>query len=138
MNQDHASGEYLALLAMQADTPEDVRIHVHSCPECLLNLSIVRSLLAAEGVEPFTESESDHEDDDTRLLAEFTTAMADTAEGRERPDQRAEPAAGHSQSSDGPGGSGPAESGPTYNPLVASVVIVVTAALVIVGVLLWR
>lgn len=123
---------------MQAEVPDEVSKHVRSCPECHKDLSIVRSLLMADGAEHVAADDLPDEPDDTVLPPQFRTAMADTGEGPADHDHRSDTSDAPSQSPTRQTDSGAAELGPTYNPLLASMVIVVTAALVIAGVLLWR
>ena len=129
MTPDHATGEQLALLAMDAEVPRDIADHVAECQQCARDLSIVRSLLSSEGIDSQGDTQHDDAPDDSDLPAEVQTAMAETADGRD--DDRQESAQPTDAVADS-GGSGTETDGheQRFNPLVAAIVIVAGVALI--------
>lgn len=124
----HATSEQLALLAMDATVPGDVAAHVRGCEECQRDLSIVRSLLHADGPDSTNES-GDHDSKDD-LPSELQTAMADTSEGR--PDFADDAADTDPDARDGGKlGSGPSMQRHRFNPLVAALLIAAGFAVIL-------
>lgn len=138
MSAPHVTSEQLALLAMDADVDDDVRTHVAACPACTKDLSLIRSLLNADGPDSEAQSEGDPHDPTAEpdLPPAAFTAMADAADGRDDPaaHEVARPAA----DAVAPGvGTGTGTNSRRHSAaLVAGIVI--AAALITLVVLLWR
>lgn len=72
----HVDSEQLALLAMGAPTPAGVAEHVAACPVCAKDLSVLRSLLDADGPDG-ADSAVAGESDTPAPLAAALRAQAD-------------------------------------------------------------
>jgi len=99
MTAPHADGEDLARLAMQDAVSADVAAHVAACAECSKDLSLLKSLLEAEGpdgsdgggTEPFPHETT--EVTDAWADANDSGTTADSATAEPPPSDQSTPAA---------------------------------------------
>lgn len=81
---DHASSDELAQLALQAPVDASVAAHVEACDECRRDLSLLTSLLEADGPDgPDRPGQSEPQPE----TSESPQAMADGADGPEIRDE---------------------------------------------------
>ena len=126
MSGPHADGEDLAQLAMQSPVPPEVAAHVATCPECSKDLSLLKSLLAAEGPDAeSTEVGATALPDAVPVLDDAMADGNDSRQGSEHVDR--EPSGANPEDSET--NHGAARSGINAAALVAALVIFVGAAL---------
>lgn len=125
----HADSEDLALMAMGSPVPPEVAAHVASCSECTKDLSLLKSLLDAEGPESGEAGATSTEQHDSdEPPASLDEAMADGNDARQ-----AQGSSGYSNEPAPTQEVAPAEAGPTSGinatALVVALLIFVGAAL---------
>lgn len=137
MSAPHVTSEQLALLAMDAELDDSVRAHVANCPACTKDLSVIRSLLNADGPDSEAQREGVTRDPapEPALPPEAFTAMADAADGRPEPAEP-EPAPQSVNADAADMGHASSSSGRHVLALVAA--IIVAAALIVAAAVLWR
>lgn len=129
MASPHPDGESLALVAMESSVPPEVTAHIASCPDCTKDLSLLRSLLAAEGSD--STGEATQADDPEENARELSDAMAEGTDAREAVAQPRPPTAGASTPDDhAPGKAG--SSGINTTALTVALVIFVAVILLAV------
>lgn len=127
----HPDSEQLANLAVEAPTVAGVKEHVASCPECRKDLSLLTSLLHADG----PDGPESGATDDVEPLKE-SAAMADTADGTP---EDAEPAVTRKEQQERAAkvlGSDPVEAGMRKQTL--ALILIVLAAMLVIGLLSMR
>lgn len=137
MSAPHVTSEQLALLAMDAEVDDAVAAHVAACPACSKDLSMIQSLLNADGPDTDASPGDDTQGraDESDLPAAAFTAMADAADGR---DPAPEPDVPASTVDTAAAGMGRTDATGGRNVLAVVAVVIIAAALIVLAVLLWR
>lgn len=124
----HADSEVLALMAMGSPVPPEVAAHVASCAECSKDISLLTSLLDAEGPDSGEGGATTEQHDSDEPPASLDEAMADGNDARQ-----AQGSSGYSNEPAPTQEVAPAEAGPTSGinatALVVALLIFVGAAL---------
>ncbi len=127
----HPDSEQLANLALEAPTAAGVKEHVASCPECRKDLSLLKSLLHADGPDG-----TGHEAIPQTEPVKETPGMADTADGTA---EEPEPTPTRKEQQERAAktlGSDPVASGMRKQTL--ALILIVLAAMLIIGLLSLR